>query len=150
MKASVIVFKTLLIGVFLFLLSPMAFGHRLPLQIGKSLGSVFGDLKIDTKKLSAGEIKFLEDAASKSPVRTLEDPRAEFAIFGTSSSYADQAYRRLFFSRLNPHSVDQMSAFFESLETHYEYAYTHNKIQKMGDDSYALEQDEYFSGKAIC
>ena len=99
---SVIVFKPLLIGVFLFFLSSMAFGSRLPLQIGKSLGSVFGDLKVNTKEISPDEVKFLEDALDKDPVQMLEDPKAGHAIFGTSSSYLDQVYQRLFFPVLTP------------------------------------------------
>lgn len=118
MKASVIVFKTLLIGVFLFLLSPMAFGSRLPLQIGKGFGNVLDDLKVNTEEISLDEVKFLEDALGKDPLRILEYPKAGHAIFGTSSSYVDQVYQRLFFSRLDPHSQEQMSTFFETLENY--------------------------------
>ena len=118
MKVSV-VFKLLFVGIFLFLLSPMVFGARLPLQISKGLRIVLNDLKIDTKKLSSGEIKFLEDALDKNPVWMLEDPKTRSALFGTSSSDAGKAYRKLFFSRLNPHSGEEMSAFFEALEAHH-------------------------------
>ena len=97
----------------------MVFGNRLPLQIGKSLGSVLGDLKVDTKKLSPEEVRFLENALDKNPVWMLEDPKTRSSLFGTFPSDVDKAYRKLFFSRLNPHSQEQMSAFFKALEVHY-------------------------------
>lgn len=119
MKTSVIIFKTLFVLGFLFLLSSRAFGNRLPLQISKGFGSILNDLKINTENFSPEEIKFLEDALDKNPVWMFEDPKSVSALFGTSSYHVDEAYRKLFFPRLNPSSEEQMSAFFESMEAHY-------------------------------
>lgn len=117
-KIFIIFLKTLLIGSFPFLLSSIASGARLPLGISEGLKNTLDGLKINTEKLSLDEVRFLQDFLDNSPVGMLENEKARRAIFESSSSYGDKTYRRFFFSRLNPHSHEQMSAFIESLENH--------------------------------
>ena len=130
---SLIVFKSLFIGIGLFFLSPGAlcgFGG-LPFSsfkpiISENLRKIFVDLKIDMERLSPDEIRFLENSLNESPLWMLENEKGRHAIFQTTSSYADQAYRRLFFSRLNPHSKEEMSGLFNSLRDYRDSIY--NKL----------------------
>ncbi len=116
MKVSAIVFSPLFVLVFLFLLNPIALG--MPIHaVSEGLKEVFGSLRIRMERLSPEEIKFLEEFMEKSPTSmVLDNEKKRRAILEGSSSYAEKVYRKIFFSRLNPHSDEEMSVFFESLE----------------------------------
>ena len=118
-KVSVTVFKLLFIGIFLFFSTSVAFGG-LPLEgvVSKVLKDSLGNLRINTERLSPDEIKFLEDSLKQEPSWMLESKKAREAIFEGPSSKVDKAYRKLFYSRLDPYSDEEMSEFFKALEDH--------------------------------
>ncbi len=87
--------------------------------VSKALKSPLSELRISPDGLPPDEIRFLEDSLNQEASWMLENEKARQAIFGEASSEAaDRAYRKLFFSRLDPHSGEEMSAFFESLDRH--------------------------------
>ena len=97
----------------------MVLGGRLPLSgIKEGLQNTFGVMNIDIERLVPNEIRFLQDSMDKGPIWMLENRKAKRAILQSPSSYADHVYRKLFFSRLNPHSHKEMSGFFKSIGTY--------------------------------
>ncbi len=113
-KASMTVFKSFFIGILLFFLNSTAFGGLGDLPT--VLNRILSDLRINTETLSPYNIRFLEDSLEQKPSWMLKNKKARKAIFGIPSSKVDEAYRKLFYSRLDPHSDEEMLKFFEALE----------------------------------
>ncbi len=115
-KVLVTVFKSFFIEILLFFLSSTAFGGLGGLS--PAVNRILSDLRINTETLSPYNIRFLKDSLEQEPSWMLENKKARKAIFGIPSSKVDEAYRKLFYSRLDPHSDEEMLKFFEALDDH--------------------------------
>ena len=87
------------------------------------LEDILGSLKINKENLSANELRFLEISLERDPTWMLENKTARKAIFEGPSSNLDKAYRKLFYSRLDPDSSEEMSKFFDSFRIHQHSVY---------------------------
>ncbi len=93
-----------------------------------SLEDIFGNLKINTRKLTEDEIRFLSDSMEKNSLWMINDEKVKNAILNGPSSYAEQVYRRIFFYRLDLWNETEMSMFFAWLFVFQKSAY--DKISK--------------------
>ena len=120
-----IIFKFILL-ITLFCSGNSAYGIQIPFLWKKAakilntdLKTIFRNLRINPKKLTDNEIRFIENSLNESSLWMIETNRnARRAVLEGPSSYVEQVYRRIFFSRLNPRDQEAMSEFFDYLSDH--------------------------------
>ena len=85
-----------------------------PLSKARQLEVLFKKLRVDTRRLTPDELRFLQDSVDWNPITMLSNEAVGRAII-QPSSYGEQVYRRVFFARLNPRDSREMSSFFQYL-----------------------------------
>ena len=120
MKEKILFLNCITFVVFLFFSGNRAFASRIvsfPLSKARQLTVLFAELGIDTGKLKPDELRFLQDSMDESPIVMLYNEDVARAVIHPSS-YVEQVYNRVFFTRLNPHDPMEISDFFQYLCTY--------------------------------
>ncbi len=118
MKISVSLSKFLFIGIVLvFSENAVSIGRVIAFPLKK----VQSQEKIDIENLKPDEFRSLQN--SLTPLQMLENRKVREAVFKIPSSDWERACQRFFYSRLDPHSREGMSGFFDALKNYQKSIY---------------------------